>query len=226
LGEKLIIRSSKQLLLTNKGKEFFRVSEQFDKTILEIFDKEGDHPLKIGTLHGLLENWLQPFLVSYANKHLRSLRVEIGDQISLKSALSHGQLDLIFTTENIQSELISSLELFNEELVLISSAPLKDLKHLDQHTWIVYNQHDNIFRLGKQEDNRIVMVDSITSIIHLVESNVGVAVVPAHVIPNNTKLSQYHMPPLDNSKLYLATLNYQHLPNYIQEFTKIVTNSL
>jgi DNA-binding transcriptional LysR family regulator len=221
----LIIRSSKQLLLTNKGKEFYRVAEQFNKTVLEIFDREGDHPLKIGTLHGLLENWLRPFLVTYAKKHLRSLRVEIGDQISLKNSLAQGQYDLIFTTENIQSELISSLELFDEELVLISATAIKDLSNIEKYTWIVYNQHDNIFRLGKQEESRIVMVDSITSIIHLTESGVGIAVVPAHVIPKDCKLEQYHLSPLDNSKLYLATLSYQHLPNYIQEFTDLITDS-
>ena len=75
----------------------------------DIFTREDRTPLRMGVLHGLLENWLVPILIKYFKKYDRNIEIFIQSQKELKHSIESGRCDLIFSTENIQSELISSL---------------------------------------------------------------------------------------------------------------------
>jgi len=57
LDDELIIRSSKKVLLTESGQQLYRATLHFDKITQDIFLSTNTTPLKVGTLHGLLETW-------------------------------------------------------------------------------------------------------------------------------------------------------------------------
>ena len=224
LGEELIVRSSKKVLLTQKGKELYNISLNFDKTATDLFNQEDNRPIKIGVLHGLLEHWLTQVITLFYKKSTRGLDITVDSQPQLKKGLSDGMFDIIFTTENIQSELISSLHIFDERLLLISKKEI-DKKKLEQYLWIVYSDVDNMFRLAKKTSQQILRVDSITSIVTLVKNKVGIAIVPDHMVKPTDGLKTYELPELGKSEIYMGTLNYKLMPRHIREFVSLVTSN-
>ena len=225
VGEELIIRSSKKVLLTQKGKELFLAAQHFDQMAADIFEKEDIREVKIGILQGLLKNWFNPVLLKFYKKSKRNLTIEVGLQIELRKGLENGVYDVIFTTENIQSDLISSLKLFDEKLVLISRDEISK-KKLNEERWIVYSSDDNIFKLSKKQSTAIVKVESISTIINLVKNNVGVAVVPDHVLKKTDNLNIQELSHFNHSAIYMATLNYKTMPSHINDIVDVVKKSL
>ncbi|PIK16152.1 LysR family transcriptional regulator [Halobacteriovorax sp. JY17] len=222
LDEELIMRSSKKVLLTNKGKELFLVAKQFDEMTSDIFQKEDKKALKIGILNGLLKNWFTPHLTKYCKKYSRDLSIHIEDQPQLKSGIEDGRYDITFSTDNLQSELVSSLKLFHEKLVLISKEEV-NLSSLHLHRWIVFSDGDNLYKISKRPSDSITTVDSIETILTLVKNGLGIAVVPDHVLKKNESLNIYNIKSLPNSDIYMTTLNYKQMPAHINELTSIVT---
>jgi DNA-binding transcriptional LysR family regulator len=221
LGEELIIRSSKKVLLTNRGRELFLAAQQFDKFAVDIFQKEDSRPIKIGILHGLLKTWFTPILTKYLKKTDRSIYIKIEDHPELKRGIEDGKFDIIFTTENIQSELISSLKLFDEKVVLISKNEVNK-KKLHEYRWIAYSENDMLYRLSKKHATSILEIDSITTIMDMVRAGVGIATVPDHVLKKNDTLNIYELPGLPKSEIYMTTLNYKSMPSHIKEIADMV----
>ena len=116
LQEELIIRSSKKVILSEKGKELYQASLGFVKTSMQIFEREDKLPLSVGILEGLLKTWFSPLLVEYLKLQVRDVSVHVADMPELKNGIEEGRYDLIFGTENIQSELVTSLKIFEEKL--------------------------------------------------------------------------------------------------------------
>lgn len=221
LGEELIIRSSKKVLLTPKGRELFHLAQNFDQMATSVFTKEDHHPLCIGVLDGLLESWFNSILIAFYKKHHRNISIHVDVPPKLKKGLTEGSFDLVFTTENIQNELISSLKLFDERLVLISKEEV-NRKHLENHRWIVFSEEDNIFKLQKVASKNIITVDSIPTIINLVKNGVGIAVVPDHTLKKSDNFKIYELPELSKSEIYMATHNYKVLPVHVAEMASMV----
>jgi DNA-binding transcriptional LysR family regulator len=221
IGEELIVRSSKKVLLTELGKKIYISGKTFDHDISEILTLKVDHHLSIGILHGLLENWLTPKLMEYYKTNHNNIGLKIGDIPSLRQGIETGLFDLVFTSENIQSELVTSRHLFDENMVLISQNEL-DLKNLHEYRWIAYGENDFLFKLTKHPPKSIIIVDSITTIVNLVKNNIGIAIVPDHMIKPHDHIIQYQMPKLPKSKIYMATLSYKKMPIYIKDFYQFI----
>lgn len=222
LSEELIIRSSKKVILSEKGKELYQASLSFEKTSLQIFEREDQLPLSIGILEGLLKTWFTPLLSDYLKKEKeRDVSVHVADIPELKSGIEEGRYDMIFGTDNIQSELVTSLKLFEEKLVLISHSEV-NRKKLHEERWVVFSNSDNLFKISKNKSESIVMVDSFDSIISLVKNNVGIAIVPDHLIKKEDHLKVHEVPGLPTSQIYLSTLNYKKMPERIQALVEIV----
>ena len=66
------------------------------------------------------------------------------------------------------------------------------------------------------------MVDSFDTIISLVKNNMGIAIVPDHLIKKEDHLKIQEVPGLPSSQIYLATLNYKKMPERIQKLVDIV----
>lgn len=221
LQEELIIRSSKKVILSEKGKELYQASQSFEKTSLQIFQREDKLPLSIGILEGLLKNWFTPLLTDYLKTQKRDVTVHVADTPELKSGIEESKFDVIFGVENIQSELVTSLKLFEEKLVLISKNEI-NRKKLSENRWVVFSNNDHLFKLSKTKSESIVMVDSFSSIISLVKNEVGIAVVPDHLIRKEDQLKVQEVPGLPSSQIYLSTLNYKKMPERIQALCDIV----
>lgn len=225
LGTELIIRSSKKVILTDKGKQLYLAIQHFDQISSEIFEKDEDRPINIGVLHGLLENWFGQIIVEYYKRHDRNLNIHVDNPEKLKKHLAEGRFDIIFTTENIQSEIISSLKLFNENLTLISKEII-DLNKLHSYRWITYHMGDNLYQISKRYSNRIIVVDSITTIINLVRNGVGIALVPDHVLKKKEHIHCYSPKNCPNSEIFMSTLNYKTYPRPINELIHIIKEHL
>lgn len=224
LGEELIIRSSKKIILTHKGEELYNAASQFDKMASDIFQKEDKRPLSIGILSGLLINWFTPIIVRYSKKYSRNINIHIADAPELQRGLESGKYDAIFVAENIQSELVTSLKLFDEKLILISKGEVNK-KKLHEEKWIVYSEDDHLFELSKKRSDNIITVDSIATIVALVGNALGIAVVPDHVLKKGHSLTVSEMSGLVNSEIYLTTLNFRSHPAPIRELLDVIQSS-
>lgn len=225
IGEELIVRSSKKVLLTQKGKSLYLLTKEFQHQAQELFEQEGQKIIRIGLLHGILERWGTDVLTAYYLKYGNNLQVTIDAPQNLKKDMEDGKYDLIFSLENVQSELITSLKLFDEELVLISRDTLQ-LSDLPQKRWIVYNENDFLFQISKKNSAHILAVDSITTMVKLVKNGLGVAVVPDHVLSPADELHRMALSGVKKSRVYLSTLNYKTLPKHLDQFVQVVLTSL
>lgn len=223
MNEQLIIRSSKKVILTEKGKALVKAISQFEDKTSELSNSQGPQRIRIGILHGLLENWFIKIIKEFTLNSEHELKIETDTPQNLKQDLIDGKLDLIFTTENIQSDLITSLRLFEEKLVIISKKEI-DPKKVDLYTWITYSDSDFFFDLYKNHSSRLIEVKSMTSIIKLVKEGVGIAIVPSHTILNE-KLKTYDIKGLKRPQIHLSSLNFQSMPQHLESFIKIVKNN-
>lgn len=225
MGQQLIVRSSKKVLLTNAGKTMYRSIEQFEQMIAKITDNFGAQVIRIGILHGLLENWFLKVIEEFTRKTIHELKIEIDTPQNLKQHLLDGKLDLIITTENIQSELISSLRIFEEQLVIVSKNPI-DLKKVHEYTWITYSENDFLFDLYKKHSNRVLTISSITTVLKLAEMGVGIAIVPSHMLKKNSPLQKYEVKVAGNPRIHVATHNFQAMPIHLEQLIEIITKSI
>ncbi len=222
LGQQLIVRSSKKVVLTQKGEDLLSTIQIFEKKAQSILQSSGQQLIKVGILHGLLETWFIPVMSEFAKKH-DQLQVETDYPDNLKKSLLEGRYDVVFTPENIQSDLVTSLRIFEEKLVLIGPSNV-NTKTVWQYPWIVYNDDSHLMTMYKKKPDKIVRVNSITAIIKLVNLGLGVAVVPEHTIKlhKSFKFIIYELKGLPKSSIYLSTLNFNKLPDHIDEFVKII----
>lgn len=225
LGQQLIVRSSKKVLLTNAGKLMFRSIQSFEQMVDKITESYGPQVIRVGILHGLLEDWFIKIIKDFTKKTPHELQIEVDTPANLKHSLIEGKLDIIFTTENIQSELISSLRLFQEKLVIISKEEI-DLKKVETYSWITYSDHDFIFELYKKHSNKTITVASMTAILKLVEQGVGIAIVPSHTLGEKHKFKTYDTKISGNPEIHMATHNFQTLPIHLEELVEVVKKNI
>ena len=221
LNQELIIRSSKKVILTDKGRELFLAAKSFEATIKNIFENEQTKTIHIGVLQGLLENWFQHILSLYYKDYSNNIVIKVASPMALKNLLHEGQLDIIFINENIQSELISALKLFDETLVLISKEKVS-LEQIHQYRWIIYDDEDNLIRTYRKRSDRIIQVDDMSTIIQLVKAGIGLAVVPHHVVGDGPKLFVEKFTQSHKNEIYLATLNFRAMPQYLKDLIQFI----
>lgn len=221
VGHQLIVRSSKKVILTDKGQALLNLVEKFEQDVTGIFLGQVSRTLKIGILHGLLENWFNDIITDYAKSKKLSLVVEVQPMERLKEKLLSGQYDLVFTSENIQSELVSSLRVFDEKMILISKSEI-NIKDIHDYPWVVYNENDNLFHVFKKHTRQMIAVNSITSVVNLVKKGVGVAIVPDHLLKPTDNLKTYDVKGLPKASVFISTLNFQTLPEPLKGLVEMI----
>lgn len=221
VGEQLIIRSSKKVLLTEKGEALLEELAQFHDRLQEIFFGQMNKTIRVGILHGLLETWFNDIMVDFSKTSQHQLVVEVNSLDKLKEKLHEGKYDLIFTTENIQSELVSSLKLFEEKMVLVSKNEINP-KEANEYPWIVYSEHDHLFKLFKKRSNKTVVVNSITTILKLVRKGLGIAIVPDHTVGSEMNLKTYELKGLQKQHIHLSSLNFKNMPGHIKSLVDLI----
>lgn len=221
LGVQLIIRSSKRVILTEKGQALVNLLERFEKDVAQVFQGQLKRTLRVGVLHGLLENWFTDVIHDYAHHKGLSLIVEVQPMEKLKEKLLSGNYDLVFSTENIQSELSSSLKVFDEKLVLISKAEINP-KDASEYPWVLYNENDNLMHVYKKHARQIIAVNSITAVVNLVKKGAGIAIVPDHLLRPTDNLKTYELKQLPRSQVYICTLNFQVMPEPLKGLVDLI----
>lgn len=222
VGDQLIIRSSKKVLLTEKGQDLLNELGRFEGKIQDIFFGDINKTIRVGILHGLLETWFNDVMIDFSKTSKHQLSVEVNSLDKLKEKLHNGRYDVIFTTENIQSELVSSLKLFEEKMVLVSKNEINP-KDASDHTWIVYSENDHLFQLYKKRSQKIIVVNSITTILKLVRKGLGIAIVPDHTV-DDTNLRSYELKGLPKQHIHLSSLNFQHMPEHMKQLVNLIKN--
>ena len=221
LKVELLLRSSKRIMLTQKGKELLKATINFEAHTNQIFESQDAPALKIGILEGILKNWFSNILIRYMREEKFKINVQSCDIDQMKHGLENGKFDIIFGTENIQSELISSLRLFDEKLVLISTFEINK-KRLNDYKWIVFSENDHIFKLTKNKKIEYMEVNSLETMVKLVESGLGLAIVPDHYVHGKNNLIITEVPDLPKSQIFLSTLNYKKHPEKIEKLLKFL----
>lgn len=221
MNEELIIRSSKKVILTKKAKQLLQAIDQFEVNIGEIFETQQDKPVHIGILDGLLVNWFNPILAKYAKDYSRDIYIHVADSPALRRGIEDGIYDMIFSTDNFQSDLTTSLKLFEEKFVIISKDEI-NRKKLQDYTWIVFSDLDHLYKLSKKPSQKKVIVDSLESIKSLVKQGVGIAVVPDHTLSKTDQFRTSPVTGLKNMNIYMTTLSYKNRPAFLKEFIKIL----
>ncbi len=221
VNEQLIIRSSKKVLLTEKGEALLAEIGRLEDSVQEIFFGHMNKTIKVGILHGLLETWFNEIMVEFSKKSQHQLVVEVNTLDQLKQKLHSRKYDLIFTTENIQSELASSLKLFEEHLVLVSKSEINP-KEASNYTWICYSDEDPMFQSFKKRSNKIIMVNSMTAMLNLVRKGVGIAIVPDHLIAEDKSLKRFEVKGHSKQHIHLSTLNFKNMPEHIKVLVQII----
>lgn len=220
VGDQLIIRSSKKVLLTEKGQALLEELAHFEERIQDVFFGHMNKIIRVGILHGLLETWFNDIMVDFTKQSQHQLSVEINPLDKLKEKLHNGKYDLIFTTENIQSELVTSLKLFEEKMVLVSKTEINP-KEASDYPWIVYSDQDHLFQLHKKRSQKIIVVNSITTILKLVRKGVGIAIVPEHTV-DDTNLKTHELKGLPKQHIHLSSLNFHHMPEHIKQLVEMI----
>lgn len=220
VGQQLILRSSKKVILTEKGQALLQLLEKFEKDLETVFLGKMNRTLRIGILHGLLENWFNDIVAEYSRSKKLSLVVEVQPMERLKEKLLSGQYDMVFSSENIQSELVSSLRLFEEKMVMISKAEVNP-KEAWEYPWVVYNENDNLMHLNKKHSRQVIAVNSITAVVNLVKKGVGLAIVPDHLLKASDGLKTYDVK-IPRTTVFLSTLNFQTLPEPLKGLVELI----
>jgi DNA-binding transcriptional LysR family regulator len=225
IKDQLFIRSSKKIILSEKGKELYKSLLIFEKDLEALSQDNKTLNLRIGILHGLLEVWFVKVLTLLPKEIQGMITITVNSPENLKEGIENNRYDMIFSNNNIQSEILSSLKFEKEEFQLISKKEI-DIKNLSDYTWIVYDQHDKLFNLSKKQPNKIINVNSITAIKTLVEMGNGIAIIPEHMLTSSDKLKTYSIKKFQRAELYLTTLNYQKMPAQIELIKKLIFKSL
>jgi len=221
MGEQLIVRSSKKVLLTEKGIELLAAISHFEEMTSIMTRQNNKKVIRVGIFHGLLENWFIGVIKEFKKISINQLDIVIENSAHLQKGLINREYDLIFTNENLQNELVTSLALFEERLVIIAKKEI-DPKKLNSYPWVIYDQDDYLFTSLKQKSENVMSVKSITAVIKLVKECVGIAVVPEHLIKKEDRLLTYPIKSQRKTKVHLNTLNYQKYPAHLNELIQII----
>jgi DNA-binding transcriptional LysR family regulator len=222
IGHQLLVRSSKKVVLTKIGEEFSKQVSQFEEKIKDTLYPNVSKTIHIGILHGFLETWFNDVIVEFSKRYKYQLIIEVNSLENLRINLHNGKYDLIFTSQGIQSEFVSSLKLFEEKMVLIGKKSQLEFNQLHEYPWIVYSNQDHLFQLNKKKSDHIIIINSITAMIKLARKGLGIAIVPEHTIEDRKNLQIVDVKGLPKQHIYLSTLNFKKVPEYVKSLIEII----
>ncbi|MES2745194.1 MAG: LysR family transcriptional regulator [Bdellovibrionota bacterium] len=221
IDDELLIRSTKHLSLTPKGKRLYDALKHFEKETTTLLSDDERTTIRIGIPHGMLESWFQALLGEYYKAHDSNLTITVGGLSELREGIEAGRFDLIFTPFEIDSELISSRAVLDENLAIISRDPINPEKLLN-YRWIIYGPEDLLLKIHRKTPKRVVQVNSITAMIKLVKQGIGIAVLPDHMIYDQSELRSYKKDTLPRQTIFASHLRYRKAPESLEALIKLL----
>src|SRR3989339_1151315 len=222
IGEQLVIRSPKMVKLTPRGLILWGQAQSLYKFVEQEFrGKQERHLLNIGVIQGALENWLIEKLATHFQDDEFCFNIMVNVTDVLFERLLNGQLDLVITARKIETGILSSRFLFEENFVLISKKEI-DQDKLEQYRWIVHGASDHLLKLKRKSKN-ILTLNSLPGIIKMVEHGYGIAVVPEHAVIGNKKIQKINLKNIKKGAIYLTCYNYEAPPRILGDFLKKIS---
>jgi DNA-binding transcriptional LysR family regulator len=215
----LLIREFHDLKLTAAGESLFRYcqtqAKQEDDFLKNLKGSQAElaGPIRIGAFSSVLRSVLIPSLAGFQRKHPKvSITFSSHEVGELPQVLSRGHADLILMDLEFQKQGVESVNLGQEEYVVIQSARYECpadlyLDHSPEDTVT-----ENFFHLQpKKPDYRRSFMGDVYSIIDGVALGYGKAVMSRHLIENDSRVKQ-----VPGFKKYSRplTLNYFRQPFY------------
>ena len=131
--------------------------------------------------------------------------------------LLSGELDACLSHTPLDGDRLTSKKLFTESLTLISLKPVR-IEDLANYRWIHMGTSQYLRRLCKIESPAFVKVNSMNAMISFVRAGMGVAVVPDHILGNDSSI--WRMPLEFRGQIYLTFQDYEIWPNQLHQFWK------
>lgn len=211
LGEQLLIRNPKHVLLTSRGDKLFKLWQSFEVKLQEEYFEEQSLVLKIGVVEGVLANWLAPHIEKLFKSGI-NVEVYLERTQKLTDSLEKGDLDLLLTARRPESSLFSSKVIFKESNLLISPR-----KSSAEDAVIIYSDSDPLMGSSK----RYIQVNSIREMIRLVEAGLGRAVIPTHSLPKSARV---HATPWKSARgeIFLTRLKSKEKTSVMTLFDSLV----
>lgn len=221
VDDELLIRSTKHLSLTPKGRKLYEALKHFEKETTTLLSDDERANIRIGIPHGLLESWFQSLLGEYYKQFDSNLTITVGGLQELREGVEGGKFDLIFTPFEIDSELISSQAVLDENLAVISRDPINPEK-LMNYRWIMYGPEDLMLKIHRKMPKKFVQVNSITAMIKLVKQGIGIAVLPDHMVADYGELRSYQKDSLPRQTIFASHLRYRKAPESLEALIRLL----
>lgn len=198
LETSLFIRTPNSLQLTPSGDnllKYIRVQNQIESEFISELKKISSNSLsgtlKVGGISTLMWSIVIPALSRFIRKNL-SVRMEmhVKEVSELPNLLQSGQVDFIITCEKINRHPFEEIYLGDEVNVLVESKKFKKIPdifldhHPEDNTTFEYLK---LFSDKKQKINRSFL-DSIHGILSAVDSGLGRAVIPFHLVHHDNSI--------------------------------------
>lgn len=221
VNDELLIRSSKHLSLTAKGRRLYEALKNFQSETTHLLADGERGLLRVGIPHGLLETWFQQLIGVFYKEHDHNLTITVGSMQELREGLEGGRFELVFTPFEIDSELIVSRPVLHEEFAIASSQPI-DPERLSEHRWIVYGPEDPLLRIHSRIPRRLVTVNSITAMLKLVKQGLGIAVLPNHMVEGEKDLHLYRAAKFPRQTIFASHLRYRKTPEALESLLQLL----
>lgn len=202
VGFPLVARQGKSVALTENGMRLAKVAKQYFKRIEETIEmihlenNEIKGKVHVGSLYGLGKTWLSSrmldFLESYPELEVR-LSMDFPENI-IKKFEQH-EIDCLIMPEHLVPAFADKKDLHDEHTTLVFGSKYDitsktDLKEILSHQIIFYENNDpNFYRWCREKFGVVprnikprLVVNSFGQMLQAVNENLGIAVVPTHVL--------------------------------------------
>lgn len=202
VGFPIVARQGKSVSLTENGMRLAKVAKQYFKRIEETIEQihlennEIKGKVHVGSLYGLGKTWLSSrmldFLESYPELEVR-LSMDFPENI-IKKFEQH-EIDCLIMPEHLVPAFAEKKDLHDEHTTLVFGSKYDitsktDLKEILSHQIIFYENNDpNFYRWCREKFGAVprnikprLVVNSFGQMLQAVNENLGIAVVPTHVL--------------------------------------------
>ncbi|MES2529368.1 MAG: LysR family transcriptional regulator [Bdellovibrionota bacterium] len=202
VGFPLVARQGKSVALTENGMRLAKVAKQYFKRIEETIEmihlenNEIKGKVHVGSLYGLGKTWLSSrmldFLESYPELEVR-LSMDFPENI-IKKFEQH-EIDCLIMPEHLVPAFADKKDLHDEHTTLVFGSKYDitsktELKEILQYQIIFYENNDpNFYRWCREKFGVVprnikprLVVNSFGQMLQAVNENLGIAVVPTHVL--------------------------------------------
>ncbi len=250
LGLKLFKKTRNGVELTQAGWDFYAYANQAISSYrhaldhLRIYQREPTLPLRIGALPLIEDYGMSESLCSYLASH-RSVHIDYleRNQETIVDCLRRLTVDIAFVTlDLLDKNLFATQELFEDEYVVAcrKNHPMAhlrtiSLRSLRSETFMLIEEQSDITRLFRMEcakagfePNTPLHLSRHRLLLHAVERNLGIAVVPRRLVAAMRSSDLACVPFDERLKIHMgfAWMSSEGLSPVAQEFVDFITGDV